>query len=82
MKNKTRTVTLIIVSATDKAVKCYVPGKDATPFFLPKSQIKPLCEGNPRRNQPCRFEIPEWLALNHRQICGDAAFEANKKDRR
>lgn len=73
----TRVVTLIISKCTEKAFHCAVPGDDRK-FFLPRSQVRPLGEGKPRFNQPHKFEIPEWLALNHRQICGDDAFEENK----
>ena len=77
--SKTRVVTLIISKHTEKAFHCAVPGNDMK-FWLPRSHVKPAGtdNGTPRFNQPHRFEIPEWLALNHRQLCGDDAFEENK----
>ena len=80
-RNKTRVVTLIIKEIVGKSFKCLVPGQQPS-FFLPRSQIKPVGPERPRFNQPINVEMPEWLALNHKQICGDAAFEANKRERR
>ena len=77
MNQDTRVVTMIILSCSEKAFHCAVPGNEMK-FYLPRAHVRPLGNEKARFNQPCKFEIPEWLALNHRQIVGDDAFEANK----
>jgi hypothetical protein len=77
MNTETRVVTMIISDYTEKAFHCAIPG-DERKFYLPRAHVRPLGDGKARFNQPYKFEIPEWLALNHRQICGDDAFEENK----
>ena len=80
MKNKTRVVKLIVLRERGASWECSIPGKEPS-FFLAKSQVKPVGPGPHRFKEPMQLEMPEWLALKHKQICGDAAFEANKKDR-
>ena len=75
--SETRVVTMVISDCTEKAFHCAVTGDDRK-FYLPRAYVRPLGNEKARFNQPCKFEIPEWLALNHRQIVGDEAFEENK----
>ena len=73
--NKTIRIKVTVVDHTEKSVKCEVSGHPDA-FYLPKAQIKPI--GKVIRNKPAEFDIPEWLWLKHRQLCGDEAFEAEK----
>lgn len=77
-----RVVELYVIDQTDsgKALKCSAKSDGKDLFFLPKSQIKPY--GTVRKGQINKFDIPEWLALKHWQICGKEEFEAEKQRRK
>ena len=74
-------VKVFVIEQTEsgKAIKCSVDSGQDEPFFLPKSQIKPM--GIVKKLAMCEFDIPKWLYLNHRQLCGDEAFEEEKRRR-
>ncbi len=74
-----RTVEIYVIdqTKTGKAIKCSMNQDGSDAFFLPKSQIKPYSVV--RKNAICRFDIPEWLCLQHVQICGKEDFEAEKQ---
>lgn len=76
-----RKVTVFVIEQHEggKMLKCSLRDDEKHPFFLPKSQIVPSGRVFPKNF--VEFSIPEWLCLNHRQICGDEAFEAEKKRR-
>lgn len=65
-----------IVDQTVAAIKCTLRG-DTSEFWLPKAHIITTC--TPMEG-PMAYEVgvPDWLALKHRQLCGDEAFEAAK----
>lgn len=66
-----RIVEMTVEPHNERSFICQVPGDDRK-FYLPrKDYVKPLGGG--------KYEIPEWLALKHRQICGDEAYEKAKR---
>ncbi len=69
-----------IVGETENGWKCeYGHGQPA--FILPKSKSV-AWGGSPSVGaRHVHVMVPNWLALNHRQIVGDVAFEENKKQR-
>ncbi len=74
-----RTVEIYVIEQTSsgKAIKCSMSKSGEASFFLPKSQIKPY--GSVRKHAFMKFDIPEWLCLQHWQICGREEFEAEKE---
>lgn len=76
-----RTLQIYVIDQTPsgKAIKCAMQETGEDSFFLPKSQIQP--HGSVRKNQFNAFDVPEWLALQHWQICGREAFEEEKRRR-
>jgi hypothetical protein len=70
-----RTLDLYVIgqSKAGNSIKCSMTADGKQPFYLPKSQIKPY--GIVRKNQMNKFDVPEWLCLSHRQICGDEAYD-------
>ncbi len=77
-----RKVDIFVIEQTEsgKAIKCSMKedGKDS--FFLPKATITPT--GIVRKGHTCEFAIPDWLYLQHWQLCGREAFEAEKLRRK
>lgn len=75
----TKTVEIYVIdqTKTGAAIKCSMRDDGSHPFFLPKSQIKPY--GTVRKNSAQRFDIPDWLYLQHWQLCGREAFDEEKK---
>lgn len=77
MGEKTVKVFVLDQSESGKAVECAMCEGAEPTFWLPKKSIRPL--GKVRRHAEAQFVIPEWLWLSHRQLCGDQAFEAEKR---
>lgn len=73
------TVEVFVIEQTEsgKAIKCSVEDDHSNHFYLSKSQIKP--HGSVRKGEIAKFDIPEWMFKNHRQLCGDQVFEENKR---
>lgn len=80
-KDEPKKVTVFVIEQHKggKTLKCSMKADGEQSFFLPKSQIEPI--GKVFQRQFAEFIIPEWLYLSHRQICGDAAYDAEKKRR-
>ncbi len=78
-RDQKRTVSIYVIeeTSTGKGIRCSMSDDGEDTFFLAKSQIKPL--GKVKKHAFCDFEIPEWMCLNHWQICGREAFEAEKE---
>lgn len=76
-----RTVDIFVIDQTSsgKALKCSMKHDGSDAFFLPKSQLKPF--GTVRKDHFCKFDVPEWLCVQHWQICGREEFEAEKSRR-
>jgi hypothetical protein len=78
------TVKIFVIDVTPggKALKCSMKEGGDQSFYLPKSQLYPdKSQGTVRKNHFATFNIPEWLYLEHRQMCGDEKFEQNKRDK-
>ena len=87
------TIRVRVLEYRGRSIKCTVfRGAD---FYLPTSQVIPIepYEGEPiscgvlPRDMPqpgedCYFNIPQWLVNAHRQLGGDAAYEAFKAERK
>lgn len=74
----TKTLDILVIEETKKGtgIKCSMSADGSYPFFLPKSQIKPY--GPVRKGQFAKFDIPNWLWVQHWQLCGRVEFEAEK----
>ena len=77
----TKTVDIYVIDETSsgKAIKCSMTSSGEDPFYLPKSQIKP--HGSVKKANFNKFDIPDWLFLEHRQMCGTEAFEERKREK-
>ena len=75
----TQTPEIFVIEQTKKGtgIKCAMSADCSDVFFLPKSQIKPYAVV--KKRQFARFDIPNWLYLQHWQLCGRDAFEDEKQ---
>lgn len=69
-----------IVGETQNGWRC--EKEEGGPFILPKAKSVVWHDAPSVGAINVYVVVPGWLALNHRQIVGDAEFEANKQAKR
>ena len=70
-----------IIEVRDASFKCEVDTAPGAPFYLPRDPKHLTWPETVAVGDVVEIEIPDWMASKHRQLVGDAAFEAAKRRR-
>lgn len=69
---------LVLMELREKTAQFRNPAYGEMPFWLPLNHIGILMK---KTDGTTDIEVPAWLERKHRQLAGDAVFEASKGER-